>query len=186
MTSPTLPGQETSLPSHSLPSGDASPHRSTLSLRQPSPLGSKVSTVSLSPPFLRRSSPDANWCDASQTKNSPPDSGRGPDLDEDEDMAGRPPLHRPDDGNSQVPLLKDERGRQSYDSPNGVVRPPVAARRSTFRSRSPDLDSASTTRKKYIHAALFLGVSLVAFTVQTETAVYIQHDLGWDKAYCML
>lgn len=41
-------------------------------------------------------------------------------------------------------------------------------------------------RKKYVYAALFLGVCLVAFTVQTETAVHIQHDLGWDKAYCML
>ena len=186
MTSPTLPGQETSVPSHTLPSGDASPHRPILYPRQPSPPGSKVPTVSFSPPFLRRSSPDAYQCDTSQTRNSPSDSGRGPDLDEEEDMAGRTPLHRPDDGNSQVPLLKDERGRQSYDSPNGVVRPPVTARRSTFRSRSPDMDSALTTRKKYIHAALFLGVSLVAFTVQTETAVYIQHDLGWDKAYCML
>jgi len=27
---------------------------------------------------------------------------------------------------------------------------------------------------------------LISFAVQTETAVYIQHNLGWKKAYCML
>jgi drug/metabolite transporter (DMT)-like permease len=29
-------------------------------------------------------------------------------------------------------------------------------------------------------------LSLISFVVQTETAVYIQHTLGWNKAYCML
>ncbi|KAK4113362.1 hypothetical protein N656DRAFT_676022, partial [Canariomyces notabilis] len=41
-------------------------------------------------------------------------------------------------------------------------------------------------RKKYTYAAFFLATSLVSFTVQTELAAYVQHDLGWDKAYCML
>ena len=41
-------------------------------------------------------------------------------------------------------------------------------------------------RKKYTYAAFFLFLSLVSFVVQTETAVYIQHELGWNKAYCML
>lgn len=36
------------------------------------------------------------------------------------------------------------------------------------------------------YAAFFLLVSLISFVVQTETAVYIQHELHWDKAYCML
>ena len=186
MTTPILPSRGTAEPKYNNPSEIASPHRSTLSTRQPSPLRAKASTVSFSPPFPRRSSPDANTPDASWTSNWPSDSGLDPELEDDEGMSGRPPLHRPDDRNSQVPLLKDERGRQSYDSPNGGVRPALAVRRSTFRSRSPDLEGASTTRRKYIYAALFLGVSLVAFTVQTETAVYIQHELGWDKAYCML
>ena len=37
-----------------------------------------------------------------------------------------------------------------------------------------------------MYAAFFLLVSLVSFVVQTETAVYIQHELKWNKAYCML
>ena len=120
-----------------------------------------------------------------------PDSGRqvewaaDPDDEEDE-MAERPPLHRPTDGRSHQPLLKDERGRPSYDSPHGSARPAFAARRSTFRSRSPDLNTGSATRRKYTYAAFFLLLSLISFVIQTETAMYIQRDLGWNKAYCML
>lgn len=55
-----------------------------------------------------------------------------------------------------------------------------------MRSRSPDTQAKLATRKKYTYAAFFLGLSLVSFVVQTETAVYIQHELEWDKAYCML
>lgn len=186
MTTPTLPPQRPIDPIYTAPSGDASPHRSTLSRRQPSPLGSNLSSDPFSPPILPRSSPDATSHDASWTRNWPSQSSRDSELGGDEDMSGRPAVHRPDDGNSQVPLLKDERGRHSYDSPNGNTRPALAVRRSAFRSRSPDLESAATTTKKYVYAALFLLLSLVAFTVQTETAVHIQHDLGWDKAYCML
>ena len=102
-------------------------------------------------------------------------------------MDGRPPLHRaPTDGKSHVPLLKDERGRPSYDSPNGNARPALAARKSTFRSRSPDMEGSSAVRKKYTYAAFFLLLSLVSFVIQTETAVYIQHELQWNKAYAML
>ena len=106
---------------------------------------------------------------------------------EDEEMETRPPLHRPTDGRSQQPLLKDEgRGRAQYESPHGSARPVFAARRSTFRSRSPDLEGSAATKKKYAIAAFFLALSLVAFVVQTETASYIQNELGWKKAYCML
>ena len=112
--------------------------------------------------------------------------GVGSDFDEEDDMVERPPLHRPTDGRSQLPLLKDERGRPSYDSPHGSARPPFVARRSTFRSRSPDYDAHAATRRKYTYAAFFLLLSLVSFVIQTETAVYIQRDLGWNKAYCML
>lgn len=55
-----------------------------------------------------------------------------------------------------------------------------------MRSRSPDTQAKMATEKKYTYAALFLGLSLVSFVIQTETAVYIQHELGWNKAYCML
>ncbi|KAJ4302452.1 hypothetical protein N0V88_002596 [Collariella sp. IMI 366227] len=65
-----------------------------------------------------------------------------------------------------------------------------ASRRSALRSRSPTSVVAGAAhleaRRKYTYAAFFLAVSLVSFTVQTELASYIQHDLGWDKAYCML
>jgi hypothetical protein len=99
----------------------------------------------------------------------------------------RPTLHRPMDGRSHQPLLHkddEERGRPGYDtSPD---RPPLFSRRSTMRSRSPDTQAKLATRKKYMYAAFFLGLSLISFVVQTETAVYIQHELGWNKAYCML
>ena len=104
-------------------------------------------------------------------------------------MDTRSPLHRaPTDGKSHVPLLKDERGRISYDSPNGSARPAFAAtsRKATFRSRSPDMEGSSAVRKKYTYAAFFLLLSLVSFVIQTETAVYIQHELRWNKAYAML
>ena len=111
-------------------------------------------------------------------------------ADDDDEMAPeRPPMHRPTGGRSEVPLLKDEageRGRSQYESPEGSARPAFAARRSTFRSRSPDFDAKTATRRKYMYASFFLLVSLVSFVVQTETASYIQIQLGWNKAYCML
>lgn len=107
--------------------------------------------------------------------------------DDEEDMAERPAYNRPTDGKSNTPLLKDERGRtSSYESGTGSARPPFHARRSTFRSRSPDMEAENATKKKYTYAAFFLGLSLVSFVVQTETAVYIQQKLGWNKPYCML
>ena len=106
--------------------------------------------------------------------------------EEDEDDMAERAYHRPADGKSHTPLLKDERGRPSYDSPQGSAHPAFHARRSTFRSRSPDLQAENATKKKYTYAAFFLGLSLVSFVVQTETAVYIQQELGWNKPYCML
>lgn len=60
------------------------------------------------------------------------------------------------------------------------------SRRSTLRSRSPATNARLAARKKYTYAAVFLVISLVSFCVQTELAAYVQHDLGWNKAYCML
>jgi hypothetical protein len=116
------------------------------------------------------------------------DSEEGEDLD---DMAGvRPPFHRPTDGRSQQPLLKDDRiGRASTtfrDSLEGQSSRPHMSRRSTFRSRTPDVQDKNLTRRKYVLASGFLLLSLVSFVIQTETAVYIQHELHWDKPYCML
>ena len=102
-------------------------------------------------------------------------------------MLGRPPMQRPTGGLSQtnVPLLKDGRGRIHSNRETEPKR--HLADRNTFRSRSPILQKTEDqTRKKYVYASFFLMVSLVSFVVQTETAVYIQHELHWNKAYCML
>ena len=172
----------TATPTINTPS--SSPSRvSQPSSRRGSPYRSNVASKSRASPPPR--SPLASTAPPDFRQNQSDDS----DVDEeDEDEMGesRPPFHRPTDGRSQVPLLKDERGRPSYESPNGSARPAFAARRSTFRSRSPELQAASNVRQKYTYAAFFLLVSLVSFVVQTETAVYIQHDLGWKKAYAML
>lgn len=117
----------------------------------------------------------------------------GSDAEEDdEDMASRPIMHRPS-GASHTPLLKDDkedrRGRSTHESPQGAVRPNITTRRRSFRSRSPsyaEMEPANLTRRKYTYAAFFLVLSLISFVVQTETAVYIQHTLGWKKHYCML
>lgn len=101
----------------------------------------------------------------------------------------RPPYNRHKDGRSGQPLLHksdDERGR-ARDSPPITPAHTTFSRRSTMRSRSPaDAQALLETKKKYTYAAFFLGISLISFVIQTETAVYIQKDLGWDKAYCML
>ena len=194
---------------HSLPGGIEANHQSNPASTSPT-----INTPSTSPrsqPSSRRHSPYRPSGLASKTRFSPPPGSRSTtqvpsngkkvtltdpkdfagDIDsgEDEgadDMESRPPLHRPTDGRSETPLLKDERGRPAYDVPNGSARPPFAARRSTFRSRSPDMEGSSAVRKKYTYAGFFLILSLISFTIQTETAVYIQHDLGWNKAYAML
>jgi len=114
-----------------------------------------------------------------------------PEYDSDAEMVDRrAPMHRPTDGKSVQPLLpKDdiERGRPGYDgSPATGSAPPLFNRRSTLRSRSPDTQAKLAAKQKYTYAAFFLALSLVSFTVQTETAVFIQHKLKWNKAYCML
>ena len=135
--------------------------------------------------------------DSSDLKKDVRDSESEFDFDELADMsATRPPLHRPTEGRSQVPLLKDERrGRdqsntaanEEDDDDSDDERARISStRRSTFRSRTPDYDAKHATRRKYIYAAGFLLLSLISFTVQTETAVYVQHELGWEKPYCML
>jgi hypothetical protein len=106
----------------------------------------------------------------------------------DDDMPSdlRPSLDRYHDGKSHEPLLSSKDGEQhpGYDSP---PRPPLS-RRSTakFTERDAELEARRATRKRYTYAGFFLILSLISFAVQTETAVYIQSKLHWEKAYCML
>lgn len=72
------------------------------------------------------------------------------------------------------------------DASIGTPRRPAFSRRSTLRSRSPATNARLATKRRYTYAAVFLVISLVSFCVQTELAAYVQHDLGWNKAYCML
>ncbi|CDM28657.1 hypothetical protein DTO013E5_911 [Penicillium roqueforti] len=106
-------------------------------------------------------------------------------------VVNRPPLHRPTDGRSQQPLLKDDRPRSrprsSFGNYDTEGQPMLhESRRPTIRSKSPERDAALATRKKYMVASGFLVLSLISFVVQTETASYIQNELHWKKPYCML
>jgi drug/metabolite transporter (DMT)-like permease len=176
----TPPDSEYRFPSSHLP--DSLQRRNS-----PSPL--RLSSL---PPNIKDAlhpgrQPHAHFYEEDDTRGSE----SGLDEDEDGDMAGRPSMHRPSGGLSRTPLLRDDkedsRGRTDYESPEGSARPPFHARRSTFRSRSPSYaEPANSTRRKYTYAAFFLGLSLITFVVQTETAVYIQHELKWNKHYAML
>ncbi|KAL4977358.1 hypothetical protein BDW66DRAFT_39067 [Aspergillus desertorum] len=103
----------------------------------------------------------------------------------------RTSTHGPFYGRSHQPLLDDEQqGRMStggFEFGDTEGRPMLHhSRRPTMRSKSPDAFAKEQTRQKYFIASGFLLLSLASFVIQTETAVYIQHDLGWDKPYCML
>ena len=111
------------------------------------------------------------------------------------DKMGRPSYTR-GDSHSGAPLLNaadDDRGRTRYNhsrtpSPsaaNARARPHLS-RRSTMRSQSPDNQAKMAAKKKYLFASVFLIISLVSFTIQTELAAYVQNEMGWNKAYCML
>lgn len=118
-----------------------------------------------------------------------PDSLDSHDSDGAIEMS-RPSMQQPMDGRAEQPLLKDEHARFSgpdFESGDAEGRPMLHhSRRPTIRSKSPEGDAKQTTRRKYLIASGFLLLSLFSFVVQTETAVYIQHELHWDKPYCML
>jgi hypothetical protein len=98
--------------------------------------------------------------------------------DWDEHDAAMPSDLRPSTDGHHAPLL----GRKSDDEgTDGLSR---SAHR--FHERDPVTQAKLETRKKYTYAAIFLVLSLISFAVQTETAVYIQHELKWEKPYCML
>jgi len=103
-----------------------------------------------------------------------------------EDMPSdlRAPLHRQMSGH-HAPLLPGDK-QQDHDRQHSPSQPLSHRRSARLHERDPDEMARAATRKRYTYAACFLAVSLVSFAVQTETAVYIQHNLGWKKAYCML
>lgn len=85
-------------------------------------------------------------------------------------------------GRSSQPLLQSDK-QDDYDEERSAS---THTRHSRFRERDSEQAAKAATKKRYTYAACFLIVSLISFAVQTETAVYIQHNLGWKKAYCML
>lgn len=151
------------------------------SVRRKSP--SPLRIASLPPELKQEFRPDRQRVDWSD------DEGEDDPLDPYEfEMDRRPELHRPTGGRSQQPLLKrEDRLSADHGYDGEPPRPAFITRRSTFHSQSPSFaEPENVTRRKYIYAGFFLILSLVSFVVQTETAVYIQKNLGWKKAYCML
>jgi hypothetical protein len=106
--------------------------------------------------------------------------------DDVEDASGANDTDMPSDlrtgrSSQNLPLLAGDK-QGDYDEESA----PTHTRPSRFRERDSEALAKQATRKRYTYAACFLVVSLISFAVQTETAVYIQHNLGWKKAYCML
>ncbi|GJN67991.1 hypothetical protein VFPFJ_04574 [Purpureocillium lilacinum] len=157
----------------------------------------------------KESGQDGDDDDDDPTPRRPPGEGiELDDMDSGDGSPGRPGLRR--NGRSGQPLLytkpeSDDHhngdahyGRRSSDERatslesgyayDDTIHRPSLSRRSTMHSHNPrDVTAAEkATRKKYTYAAFFLAISLVSFCVQTELSAYIQHDLGWDKAYCMM
>lgn len=94
----------------------------------------------------------------------------------------RPSMHGRVGSHQHAPLL----GAGKQDGNEQHRSPSARTSRSRLRERDPEEMAKAATRQRYTMAAGFLLISLVSFAVQTETAVYIQHNLGWKKAYCML
>jgi len=152
--------------------------------------GRSSSPVVVSRQVSRNSSPFADIpTKARNGSYKEPDSPTNSDLDFDdwdEHDAGMPSDLRPElEANGhRAPLL----GGHSKDEDEGIEDGIGQMSRSThhFHERDPETQAKFETRKKYTYAAITLALSLVSFTVQTETAVYIQHQLKWEKPYCML
>lgn len=87
-----------------------------------------------------------------------------------------------DHGRDNTPLLGHPKDQ---DEGAGCAARPARSIH-TLHERDPQAQAQFETRRRYTYAAFLLALSLVSFTVQTETAVYIQHQLKWDKPYCML
>jgi hypothetical protein len=113
-----------------------------------------------------------HWGDGEEEEGEMPSDLRRPSL-------------RPGGNGAHSPLLSSGDKHSGYE--NASSSPGLTRRQSgKLREQDPEAMARAATRKRYTYAAVFLGMSLVSFAVQTETAVYIQHNLGWKKAYCML
>lgn len=107
--------------------------------------------------------------------------------DWDEHDASMPSDLRPEleSNGHRAPLLGGHNKDEDEGVEDGVGRMSRSATH-LFHERDPETQAKLETRKRYTYAAITLALSLVSFTVQTETAVYIQHQLKWEKPYCML
>lgn len=106
------------------------------------------------------------------------------DMDQKAYPSGQPLLSQPDEDRGRARYNHSRTPSPLQDAP--APHRPAFSRRSTMRSRSPDTQAKLAAKKKYVYAAIFLVVSLVSFVIQTELASYVQKELGWNKAYCML
>jgi hypothetical protein len=97
------------------------------------------------------------------------------------DDPNMPSDHRAGRSSQNLPLLAGDK-QGDYEERDASTH----TRHSRFREQDPEQLAKQATKKRYTYAACFLVVSLISFAVQTETAVYIQHNLGWKKPYCML
>jgi drug/metabolite transporter (DMT)-like permease len=112
-----------------------------------------------------------------------PDSPRPSGFQDWDDRDTMPLDMRPDLSRDAAPLLG--RSKDNDEGADGSLGRSVHSTHS-FHERDPQAQAKLETRRKYTIAAIFLVLSLISFTVQTETAVYIQHELKWEKPYCML
>jgi hypothetical protein len=153
--------------------------------------GRSSSPVVVSRQPSRNPSPFANTRNGTaQTPLKEPDSPTPSDLDFDdwdENDASMPSDLRPEleeeregDGH-RAPLLGGHGKDEDEGLDDGMMRSTYH-----FHERDPETRAKFETRRKYTYAAITLALSLVSFTVQTETAVYIQHQLKWEKPFCML
>ncbi|KAF1823799.1 uncharacterized protein K489DRAFT_318242 [Dissoconium aciculare CBS 342.82] len=97
----------------------------------------------------------------------------------------KPQLNRAGSHLLHQPLLAGDKP-QRYASPSRSRNASRTRQSSRFRERESQTATRDDTRTRYTYAAIFLVISLITFAIQTETAVYIQHTLKWNKAYCML
>ena len=163
-----------------------------------SPTGSSSDLVHLShdgsrqaSPFEQLPHPDTFSGNSRSGKGKEVDDGDDSDFDPwDDDIEGSSGLndsnmpggHRPGRSSQDLPLLAGDK-QGSYDEERDAS---THTRHSRFREQDSEQLAKQATKKRYTYAACFLLVSLISFAVQTETAVYIQHNLGWKKPYCML
>jgi drug/metabolite transporter (DMT)-like permease len=169
------------------------PHLSTARSRQDRSNSPAISSAVSSQPPSRSTSTNPHHNEQRNTTgtlfkqpDSPNASDSGFDDWEEHDNAMpsdlRPSLDRDYEGRPNAPLLGH---RKSEDE--GIENGGLLARSThSFHERDPESQAKYETRKRYTYAAILLALSLVSFTVQTETAVYIQHQLKWEKPYCML